>query len=461
MKIGTSLSGLSILLPAGLLVTVCVARAVAISFRKAPKYLADLVCGIRGRLHRLLDRRPRARHEILSAVHGLNRWGLVCWWVLYIAGAAIVVSRLKVPLKVPRRDQASHPGIVIALLLFGLVAGLLLWLGAVTAPNSADAMNYHLTRAAAWASNGSVNNYPTYSLRQLYYGRLDEYFLTQALLLDGTDRFVFLPQWMAYVSSVVMVAGLARYLSGKRSAALWGLLLAATLPLGILQATTPLNDLFVATIVLCASYFVALLWRLRRPDAILLTLVGAASGLAILTKVDAILGVAPLCVALIVLAWRDHWPARRTLQWGAIALVVAGTLTLPMTLRNWATFHSILGQTTSEDRVVSTSNPILLGKNALRNLLNNFDTLQENANAHITQVETTLGRWLHLENPSPSTSVPFLSGGPTSAGGSIWPYRRLVTPSDAGSGSLLAVFALLVAAIALLWRRVTETHGRS
>ena len=155
---------------------------------------------------------------------------------------------------------------------------------------------------------------------------MDEYFLTQALLLDGTDRFVFLPQWIAYVSSVVVLSGLARLMTGKRSAALWGFLLAATLPLGILQATTPLNDLFVATIILCASYLAVLLWRLRRPDAVLLVLVGAASGLAVVTKVDAILGIAPLGVAIIVMASRDRWPVRTTLGWGALALVVAGTL---------------------------------------------------------------------------------------------------------------------------------------
>jgi len=455
MKIGTSLSGLSLLLPAGLIATVCLARAVAISFRKAPNVLQTWFAAyVAGYVIYLIV--GLSATEILSAIHQLNRGGLVCWWVLYLAVALVVILRLKVPLELSRlRKQARNPT-AIALLLFGIVAGFLLWLGAVSAPNSADAMNYHLTRAAAWASSGSVNNYPTYSLRQLYYGRLDEYFLTQALLLDGSDHFVFLPQWIAFVSSVVMVAGLARLMTGKRSASLWGFLLAATLPLGILQATTPLNDLFVATIILSASYLVVMLWRLRRPDAILLILVGAASGLAILTKVDAILGVVPLGVALVAMAWRDRWPARATLVWGAIALVVAGTLTLPMTLRNWETFHNIIGQTTSEDRIVSTFNPILLGENALRNLLNNADTLQFNINAHIVHVETTLGRWLHLDNPSPSTSVPFLSGGPTSAGGSIWPYQRLVTPSDAGSGSLVALLALIVTAVLLLWTRVRK-----
>jgi len=452
MKIGASLSGLSFLLPIGLLVTVCLTRAIAISFGKARNSLQTwFTAYAAGYVVYLVV--CLAATETLSAFRGFNREGLICWWVLYIAAAAIVTARLNVPLRMLyRQDRPRYTSVVPALMVFGAVACFLLWLGATSASNSPDAMNYHLTRAATWASNGSVNNYPTYSLRQLYYGRLDEYLLTQGLLLDGTDRFVFLPQWIAYVSSVVMVAGLARLLSGRRSAALWGFLLAATLPLGILQATTALNDLFVGTIMLSASYLAVVLWRLRRPDAILLILVGAAGGLAVVTKVDAILGLVPLGAAVIVMAWRDHWPVRTTLRWGTIALVVALALTLPMTLRNLETFHNIVGQTTSEDRVVSTANPVLLGKNALRNLLNNVDILQAGVNSHVTHFEATVGGWLHLDHPSPSTTVPFLAGG--NVGGSTWPYQGLLTPTDDGSGSLVGIVGLLVSAIALLWARV-------
>ncbi len=452
MKIGASLSGLSFLLPAGLLVTVCLTRAIAISLGKASNslqtwftaaaagYVVYLVVGL-------------AATEILSAVHGLDRQGLVCWWILYIALAVGATVRLKVPLSVNRaRHRQWLTGTVLVLVVFGAVACFLLWLGATSAPNSPDAMNYHLTRAAAWASNRSVDNYPTYSLRQLYYGRLDEYFLTQVLLLDGTDRFVFVPQWVAYVSSVVMVTGLARLLGGRRSAALWGFLLAACLPLGILQATSALNDLFVATVMLSATYLVVVLWRLRRPDAVLLLLVGAAAGLAVVTKVDAALGLVPLAVAIIVMAWRDRWPFRTTCGWVAIALVAAGTLTLPMTLRNLETFHNLVGQTSNEDRVVATANPILLGKNAVRNLLNNVDVLQSDANLHITHLEATVGRWLHLDHPNPSTTVPFLAGG--NVGGSRWPYQGLLTPTDDGSGSLVGIVVLLLSAVALMWARV-------
>ncbi len=125
---------------------------------------------------------------------------------------------------------------------------------------------------------------------------------------------------------------------------------------------------------------------------------------------------------------------------------MAVALTLPMTLRNWETFHNIFGQTTSEDRVVSTGNPILLAKNALRNVLENADTLQLNIDAHVINFETTVGRWLHLDHPTTSTIVPLV--------GTKWPYTRVVTPTDEGSGSLIALLALVVAAIALLQTRI-------
>ena len=108
-----------------------------------------------------------------------------------------------------------------------------------------------------------------------------------------------------------------------------------------------------------------------------------------------------------------------------------------------------LGQTSSEDRVVSTINPVLLSENALRNLLNNVDTLRYSINTHIVHFEATLGRWLHLDHPSTSTSVPFGAARPQ------WPYQ-LSTPTEDGSGSLVALVALLFAAIALMRRNLRE-----
>ena len=134
MKIGTSLSGLSILLPAGLVVTVFLARAVAISFRKAPDtlqtwfaayvagYVVYLIVGLVATeaLRRGPSTEPRRTAPLVGAL---------------IAAAVVVTSRLSVSLKRPSlRGRGLHPGIALALLVFAMVAGVLFWLGAVAAP---------------------------------------------------------------------------------------------------------------------------------------------------------------------------------------------------------------------------------------------------------------------------------------------------------------------------------------
>jgi len=449
VRIGTSAEGLSLLLPLGYIVTVWLVRAVAGSIRRAPGsvetwfaavaagYVVFLFVGLVG-------------VEVLSALDALRRVELALWWSAYI----VLASVLSIWFWPHHRNDPRHRGpswtSIAAASGFGLLASFLFWLGASTAPNNYDSMVYHLVRAANWANNGNVNNYLTYIPRQLFDGRLAEYFVTQTLVLDGNDHLVFVAQWMAFVVSVAMVAGLARQLGkGRRSGALWAVLLIGTLPLGIMQSTTTTNDVFVAAVGMSTFYLAAILWRIRRPDPIVLTLLGTGAGLAILTKLDAVLALIPLAVAAIVVAMRDHWSPKDVLRWGSIAVIVSVAVTLPMTLRNWETFHNITGQSSSEEATVSTAAPNLLLFNGIRNILNNADMLNRNLNKDILNFAATVGKPIGLRHRSRATNVVQ----PNLGVSGLWPQRPH-TPSDEGSGSLVAFVALAIGAVALLSRSI-------
>ena len=441
MKIGSTADGLSLLLPIAFIVTVWLAGNVAISMRHGAACLETWFAAVAGGYVCYLFV-GLVGVETLSAFDALHRLELIVWWGVYIlsagASSALLHSRHDGKRTLGRPAWTS----IATTAAFGAIASFLFWLGATTEPNNADSMNYHLVRAATWATDGNVNNYLTYVPRQLYYGRLAEYFITQMLVLDGNDHLAFVPQWLAFVVTVVMVAGLARQLSGgRRSAAIIGVVFAGTLPLGIMQATATNNDMFVASIVMSSFYLAAILWKLRRPDPIVLTLLGLASGMAVLTKTDAALVLAPLLLALVGMAWRDRWLPRATLRWGGVALLAALAVTLPMTLRNWETFHNVNGLSSSEQLTVSTHAPGPLLLNGIRSILNNLDTLRPNLNADISRFVAKVGRPIGLDGSSPQTS--------------FYPYPTPGdSPSEDASGSLVAFVALIIAAGALFWPSV-------
>jgi len=439
VTIGAPLSGMSLLLPLGLVMTVWLARNVAISKRGAPNgsqtwfascaagYVGFLLVGLVGT-------------ELLSSLHALHRGAVTAWWVAYTVAVSAAILWYRPSRRRSRRAGGRPaPSSIVAGSVAGAVAAYTFWLGATTAPNNSDALLYHLTSAATWATNGNVSPFATYFQAKLFYGRLDEYFLTNILVLDGNDHFAFMAEWLAFVVSALMVTGLARLLGGRRSAGLLGLLLAVTLPLGIMQSTDTQNDLFVASVVLACYYLAALLWRLRRPDPVLLVLIGITAGLGILTKTDAALALIPLAAAMVLMAWRDRWEVPFALRWGAVAIVAAFVLTLPLVARNLQTYHSLLGS--GQTLEVTTANPQALALNGVRNLALNADTLRPAWNASILSALAEVGRPLGIDRPSPATN--FVS----------WPAPG-GTPSEDGSGSLVAVVAIVMALFALLSRNV-------
>ncbi len=357
-----------------------------------------------------------------------------------VRDCGFAISIVLRPTRPRRRSSHLSPLVLTAVVAFAVVLAFLFWLGTVAAPSNLDAMNYHLPRAAEWATNHNVNNYATTIDLQVYDGRLAEYFITQHLILDGTDRLLFIPQFLAYAMASILVAGLARLLGGGRRGALWGLLLAATMPVAIMEATTEQNDLVVASVVLAAYYLGAVLWRLDRAEPAVLILCGAAAGLAIETKAFAVLVLLPLGIALVVMAWRRRWVSPKRAGWVGVALAVCIILTLPMTLRNWDVYRNPSGPPTGLD--VASMNPAGLMTAATQSTLLNVDSLYYNINVHIDNVERSVGNGLGWAHPNQSFSV-----------STSWPVP-IATPTEDGSGDFVAYLALFVAGISLISRRV-------
>jgi hypothetical protein len=91
--------------------------------------------------------------EALSAVHAVGRVPLLICWALF----AVWVAWRKWSVPVFSRDPVvllCAAGSAAVLALTGVTA-------ALSPPNSADTMAYHLPRVVYWAQQGSVRFFPT------------------------------------------------------------------------------------------------------------------------------------------------------------------------------------------------------------------------------------------------------------------------------------------------------------
>jgi 4-amino-4-deoxy-L-arabinose transferase-like glycosyltransferase len=277
--------------------------------------------------------------ENLSLFGGLRPAPVAAAWALVIVAASAFAwsrGRLPRPSPPPWREvwleSLLLTGIAILAALIGVTAF-------VSAPNSADAMAYHLPRVLYWVQHASVAFFPTHYLNQLVLQPFAEYLTLQTWLLSGGDSYANLPQLGAYLLCVAGVSLVSRELGGDRRAQALSAALCATLPNIILQASGAKNDLVLAAGLVAFLYF-GLRFALHRA-ANDLVYAAVAAGLALFTKGTAYLFLPPLGVVIVL--WAGDRKARLlrdlVVAGGAAALLLNG----PLYLRNERLSGSPLG----------------------------------------------------------------------------------------------------------------------
>lgn len=227
---------------------------------------------------------------------------------LHVVGdtARGVVSGLRTTIADPL--VATLGGTVALAFAYALV--LQLW----TPQNDFDTIYDHLWRAGLWVERHAIG-YPDCSCAPYInaYPPTGEIGPAVTMALGGHDRYVALPQATAFLALAVGVVGIGRRLGLERGPALFGGLVAATLPVIALQSSTAQNDLVLAAFLVAAALFLLE----RGPAAPWLA--AAATALAVSTKVSAAFGV-PLLLVIALLARQDRARLAR------VGAVVAGTL---------------------------------------------------------------------------------------------------------------------------------------
>jgi hypothetical protein len=326
--------------------------------------------------------------EALSLLQAIAFASLLAGWSLAVILLAAALLRSGRPAGTPRRAwsvrmRAAAAGLIaeewILAAVLAIVGGTTLLLALVSPPNNWDSQVYHLPRIEHWIQNGSFAFYRTAIDRQIEMPDLAEVLLLQFRLLTGEDRLLNLLQWLAGAGCIFLVGRIALALGAARRGAALARLTAATLPVGILEASSTQNDL-VATFFLLAMAERLLAWRWNRRarDAAAFAL---AAGLALATKGTAYLIGFPLGL----------WFLAAQLKAGPRALpllIACGLLiltpNLPNYARNFGYSGSLLGHAGRD-----TNNAAYglgdLAVNGARNLAVNLATQNSRYDAWLTQ----------------------------------------------------------------------------
>lgn len=288
--------------------------------------------------------------ELVSLVGMLSVWPVLAAWLVFLV-ALLVVLR-------PGHSGGEHGAVaspderVLPTITQWRTWGFWLWVGAglvvllalvvalASPPNTHDALAYHLPRQVRWMQMGAVRMYATDDMRELSFPPLAEYLQMHTMLLTSSDVLVHVPQWASYALTVLSAALLCRAL-GFVSAAPLGALLAACQPMAYIQAATPKNDPVLMFLVVAFAWLAAEALRSRRCGASQAAIMGAALGLAAVTKSTAAILLFPLCVLVgVTMLWQHRVGA---LWRGAIIVAVASMMLAGHTTRNVQAFGHPLG----------------------------------------------------------------------------------------------------------------------
>ncbi|WP_244329355.1 glycosyltransferase family 39 protein [Tolypothrix sp. PCC 7910] len=314
--------------------------------------------------------------EVLSQLHILNflyvliTWSLlnslalICQYLFliknpnYINLNTAISGKIKKYIKIEPVNKILLSSIFFIIATVGLIA-------IIAPPNNWDSMDYHMTRVVHWMQNNSFEHYPTSYTPQLYQNPWSEFVILHFQILSGADYYANLVQWFSMLGCTIGASLIAQQLSTDLRGQVFAAVISATIPMGILQASSTQNDYVLSFWLVGLAYYILLSVQKRaRTSWTNLCLVGSTVGLAILTKGTAYFYVLPflIWVGLSEIKYLRF----KVWQSGIIVGSLALCLNFPHYLRNYNLFGSPLGEPSTYKNEILGINVLI--SNILRNL---------------------------------------------------------------------------------------------
>ena len=248
-----------------------------------------------------------------------------------------------------------------------LIWPVILVIALVYPPNNWDSIVYHMARIASWIQQGSIKFFPTPYLPQISYPPLAEWHIFHFQVLAGSDRFANTVQWLTLVGCGLAASLIARELKQAFPVQVLALVIATTLPMGLLQGSSTQNDLVVSFWLLAFALFA--LQYLRNPSVSRISFCGLTLGFALLTKGTAYVFFPPLAATLLlygIIHTQGKRPRLKVVFAAMVILAIALLLNGSHWARNWNLFENPL-YTGDFDFSNDRLNITILWSNLIRN----------------------------------------------------------------------------------------------
>jgi hypothetical protein len=288
---------------------------------------------------------------------------------------------------------------VVWLTVVAFILGVLGYLGWSFLPSNGDSLVYHLVRVVHWIQDQSVGPFSTHYLAQIELSPLAEFNLAHFHLLVGSDRLDAYVQLVACIICLVAVSEIARLLGGSTWTQVVAVVICATVPSGILAATSTENDYFAAAAAI-GLLVIALGWPSSGPFWCPAVLLGLGAGLGYMAKGTVLLLIGP-AVAFVLLVHIARMVRARGLagtiwRWlgilgaaGAAVIVVAA----PFVAENVSLFGGPDGPVTKTTLSVDLT-PNAAAANVVRSVATNF-MMGNGTNGIETDISGTVLSGLH------------------------------------------------------------------
>jgi hypothetical protein len=344
--------------------------------------------------------------EALSLVNFISTTGMALGWLLLGAAVWYYGSRNKILATdsgagVPRYfSLAEH----VLLVFSGLIIVVVAAKAFIVPICDFDGMIYHYCRISHWIQNGNVNFFATSCLKELHPPPWAEYAGLQLQLLWGNDRLANFVQFASMLGSLLVVSLIARQLGANRWGQVVAVIFCATIPMGIMQASSSLND-YAASLWLAAFVYSVLRYS-SEPAMVNLGLAGCTLGLAVFTKGPSYLYAFPFFVWLIVsIAKQGNVIKRLALVCGIVLAINAGHY-----LRNTLLLHNPLGPLQeSASSAEKYGNELhswrVLVSNTIRNAALHSNTISTRVNTARDKVVVAVHHFIGLSPDDPRTSA--------------------------------------------------------
>ena len=359
--------------------------------------------------------------EFFSAFNALNSTSIVIFWLSVLAVLVISIYKifrnknlsqdflsLRDTFFLKGLDKVSQ-GILIATLVTYVVP--LLFLAVYAPPNNFDAHSYHLNRILFWIDNGNVKHFPTEHIQQLYHNVFAEYLDLNTILLVGSDRFVGLIQFGAFIGSLGLISLLAKNFGIKANGQLLAAIILLTLPIGIFESTSAQVDYVSCFFFIAFVYFGLELLQKRTTINLFAFLISLSLGA--FAKYTILIFALPVTIYFAILIIKKY----HFLYASMVCLLATGLLLItfsPFLYRNYSLFGDVMSPAENSrlfsEKIASDEHSVLF---SLSGIIKNAGLHLGMPNTHFNQIIDkniqTIHSWIGVNVNEPKISLDHFS----------------------------------------------------